>query len=108
MTPRISAEAGMVGLQRLRDAWQGPVTLLLDEPAAARIREGQSAVTKALAGEQAKWCERAIDAAGVRDRVKIVYSDYRDFQAAGQFDTGALPGLGRAQPRLGDQQFGVV
>ena len=57
-----------------------------------------------LAGEQAKWCERAIDAAGVRDRVKIVYSDYRDFQAPGAFDKASSVGMsehiGRKNLRL--------
>ena len=47
-----------------------------------------------LAGEQAKWCERAIDAAGVRDRVKIVYCDYRDFKAPGEFDKASSVGMG--------------
>jgi cyclopropane-fatty-acyl-phospholipid synthase len=47
-----------------------------------------------LAGEQAKWCEKAIDAAGVRDRVKIVYSDYRDFKAPGEFDKASSVGMG--------------
>lgn len=47
-----------------------------------------------LAGEQAKWCERAIDAAGVRDRVNIVYCDYRDFEAAGEYDAASSVGMG--------------
>jgi cyclopropane-fatty-acyl-phospholipid synthase len=47
-----------------------------------------------LAGEQAKWCEQAIDKAGVRDRVKIVYCDYRDFKAVGQFDAASSVGMG--------------
>lgn len=47
-----------------------------------------------LAGEQAKWCERAIDAAGVRDRVKIVYCDYRDFKAPAEFDKASSVGMG--------------
>jgi cyclopropane-fatty-acyl-phospholipid synthase len=47
-----------------------------------------------LAGEQAKWCEKAVDAAGVRDRVKIVYADYRDFSAPGQFDKASSVGMG--------------
>ncbi|HEY1192443.1 MAG TPA: cyclopropane-fatty-acyl-phospholipid synthase family protein [Gemmata sp.] len=46
-----------------------------------------------LAGEQARWCEQAIDRAGVRDRVKIVYSDYRDFQAPGAFDKASSVGM---------------
>ncbi len=47
-----------------------------------------------LAGKQAEWCEKAIDAAGVRDRVKIVYSDYRDFCAPGEFDKASSVGMG--------------
>jgi cyclopropane-fatty-acyl-phospholipid synthase len=47
-----------------------------------------------LAGEQAKWCERAIDAAGVRDRVKVVYCDYREFRAPGEFDKASSVGMG--------------
>jgi cyclopropane-fatty-acyl-phospholipid synthase len=42
----------------------------------------------------AKWCEKAIDAAGVRDRVKIVYCDYRDFKAPGEFDKASSVGMG--------------
>jgi cyclopropane-fatty-acyl-phospholipid synthase len=46
-----------------------------------------------LAGEQAKWCEKAVEAAGVRDRVTIVYSDYRDFKAVGEFDKASSVGM---------------
>lgn len=46
-----------------------------------------------LAGKQAEWCERAIDAAGVRDRVTIVYTDYRDFAAPNQFDAASCVGM---------------
>ena len=46
-----------------------------------------------LAGEQARWCEQAVEKAGVRDRVKIVYSDYRDFQAPGEFDAASSVGM---------------
>jgi cyclopropane-fatty-acyl-phospholipid synthase len=54
---------------------------------------GVHATGVTLAGEQAKWCERAIDAAGVRDRVKIVYTDYRDFKASGEFDKASSVGM---------------
>jgi cyclopropane-fatty-acyl-phospholipid synthase len=54
---------------------------------------GVQAVGVTLAGEQARWCERAIDAAGVRDRVKIVYTDYRDFKAPGEFDKASSVGM---------------
>lgn len=55
---------------------------------------GASVTGVTLAGEQAKWCERAVDQAGVRDRVKIVYSDYRDFHAVGEFDAASSVGMG--------------
>src|SRR5262245_8285952 len=55
---------------------------------------GVHATGVTLAGEQAKWCEKAVDEAGVRDRVKIVYSDYRDFSAPGQFDKASSVGIG--------------
>ena len=54
---------------------------------------GVHATGVTLAGEQAKWCEAAIDAAGVRDRVKVVYGDYRDFVAPGTFDKAASVGM---------------
>ena len=54
---------------------------------------GVHATGVTLAGEQAKWCEKAVDEAGVRDRVKIVYSDYRDFHAPGQFDKASSVGM---------------
>ncbi len=54
---------------------------------------GVHATGVTLAGEQAKWCERAIDQAGVRDRVKIVYCDYRDFKASGEFDKASSVGM---------------
>jgi cyclopropane-fatty-acyl-phospholipid synthase len=46
-----------------------------------------------LAGEQARWAQRAIDEAGVSDRVKIVLSDYRDFRAPGEFDKASSVGM---------------
>ncbi len=55
---------------------------------------GVHATGVTLAGEQAKWCENAIDEAGLRDRIKIVYSDYRDFKAAGEFDKASSVGMG--------------
>lgn len=60
----------------------------------AAKRYGVQATGVTLAGEQAKWAERAIDEAGVRDRVKIVLSDYRDFAAAGQYDKASSVGMG--------------
>ncbi|MBA4063676.1 MAG: class I SAM-dependent methyltransferase [Isosphaera sp.] len=55
---------------------------------------GVHATGVTLAGEQAKWCERAVDEAGVRDRVKIVYADYRDFRAPGEYDKASSVGMG--------------
>ncbi len=52
MTAQINADAGAIDLEALRQVWQGPVTLTLDEPARSRIREGQRAVTEALAGDR--------------------------------------------------------
>jgi cyclopropane-fatty-acyl-phospholipid synthase len=54
---------------------------------------GVHATGVTLAGEQARWAQKAIDAAGVGDRVKIVLSDYRDFKAQGQFDKASSVGM---------------
>ena len=55
---------------------------------------GVEATGVTLAGEQAKWAQRAIDEAGVADRVKIVLSDYRDFRALHAFDKASSVGMG--------------
>lgn len=55
---------------------------------------GVQATGVTLAGEQARWAERAIDEAGVRDRVKIVLSDYRDFKDPVGFDKASSVGMG--------------
>jgi cyclopropane-fatty-acyl-phospholipid synthase len=47
-----------------------------------------------LAGEQARWCERAVKEAGVSDRVRIVTTDYRDFKSSGEFDAASSVGMG--------------
>jgi cyclopropane-fatty-acyl-phospholipid synthase len=47
-----------------------------------------------LAGEQAKWAERAVVEAGLSDRVKIVLSDYRDFRDPQGFDKASSVGMG--------------
>lgn len=65
---------------------------------------GVQATGVTLAGEQAKWCERAINEAGVRDRVKIVYTDYRDFKAPGEFDAASSVGMGE---HIGHQNMPV-
>jgi cyclopropane-fatty-acyl-phospholipid synthase len=54
---------------------------------------GVHATGVTLAGEQARWAQQAIDAAGVSDRVKIVLCDYRDFRAPGQFDKASSVGM---------------
>jgi cyclopropane-fatty-acyl-phospholipid synthase len=66
---------------------------------------GVHATGVTLAGEQAKWCERAIDQAGVRDRVKVIYSDYRDFQAPDQFDKVSSVGMSE---HIGVKQLPVL
>ena len=54
---------------------------------------GVRATGVTLAGEQARWAQKAIDAAGVGDRVKIVLTDYRDFKAPEQFDKASSVGM---------------
>ena len=53
MTQRLMLEAAEIGLRDLRSAWEGPINVALDEQAKARIRRGQQAVAKALAGDHA-------------------------------------------------------
>ena len=48
----ISARADELDLAQLRKAWQGPVSVKLDEPTLARVRRSQQAVTAALASHQ--------------------------------------------------------
>ena len=52
MSTAISARAGELGLGQLRSAWQGPVSVALDEPTLERVRRGQQAVRAALAAHQ--------------------------------------------------------
>lgn len=54
---------------------------------------GVEAVGVTLSGEQAKWAERAIEQAGLSGRVKIVYSDYRDFRDPAGFDKASSVGM---------------
>ena len=54
---------------------------------------GVRATGVTLAGEQARWAQAAIDAAGVGDRAKIVLADYRDFRAPGRFDKASSVGM---------------
>ncbi len=55
---------------------------------------GVKAVGVTLAGEQAKWAERAIAEAGLTGSAKIVYSDYRDFRDPEGFDKASSVGMG--------------
>ncbi len=55
---------------------------------------GVEAVGVTLAGEQARWAERAVAEAGLSDRVKIVLSDYRDFRPPTPFDKASSVGMG--------------
>jgi len=50
---------------------------------------GVEAVGVTLAREQARWVERAVGEAGLTDRVKVVISDYRDFNDPAGFDKAA-------------------
>ena len=54
---------------------------------------GVEAVGVTLAGEQARWAQRAIAAAGLTERVKIVLTDYRDFRPTRPFDKAASVGM---------------
>ncbi len=54
---------------------------------------GVHATGVTLAGEQARWAQKAVDEAGVGDRVKIVLTDYRDFKHPGAFDKASSVGM---------------
>lgn len=54
---------------------------------------GVEAVGLTLSGEQAKWAERAVAAAGLEGRVHIAITDYRDFRDPGGFDKAASIGM---------------
>ena len=61
---------------------------------------GVEAIGVTLSGEQAKWCERAIDEAGLaRPRARSCISDYRDFNDPGEFDKASSVGMARAHRR---------
>src|SRR5262249_10509833 len=47
---------------------------------------GVTGVGVTLAGEQAMWAERANREAGLADRIKIVFCDYRQMTFDGEFD----------------------
>lgn len=74
---------------------------------------GVEAVGVTLAGEQAKWAERAVADAGLSDRVKIVLSDYRDFRPVVPFDKASSVGMGehignRNLPLFFGRAFGAL
>ncbi|MDH4021843.1 MAG: histidine ammonia-lyase [Gammaproteobacteria bacterium] len=52
MSTRISAHASELSLAQLRDIWQGPAHMSLDEATLARVRSSQQAVSAAVAAEQ--------------------------------------------------------
>lgn len=52
---------------------------------------GVHATGVTLAGEQAKWCERAIQESGLQDRIKILIRDYREID--GTYDKVASVGM---------------
>ena len=51
MSTSLSVRAEELSLKQLRQIWQGPVSIALDDAALARIREGQRCVREALAGD---------------------------------------------------------
>lgn len=57
---------------------------------------GVKAVGITLAPEQVTWAERAIAAAGLSDRVRVVLCDYRDFREPAGFDKAVSVGMGEA------------
>ena len=54
---------------------------------------GVEAVGVTLSHVQAEWARRAVAEAGVESRVRIVESDYRDFQAPAGFDKASCVGM---------------
>jgi cyclopropane-fatty-acyl-phospholipid synthase len=59
----------------------------------AARRYGVHATGVTLSREQAESAERAVNEAGLRTHVRIVLADYRDFQAAGEYDKAASIGM---------------
>jgi len=55
---------------------------------------GVEATGITLAAEQATWAERAIQAAGLAGRVRVVLNDYRDFRDPHGFDKAVSVGMG--------------
>jgi cyclopropane-fatty-acyl-phospholipid synthase len=54
---------------------------------------GVTGVGVTLAGEQARWAERANRDAGLADRIKIVFCDYRQMTFDGEFDAVSSVGM---------------
>lgn len=75
----------------------------------AAARYGVEAVGVTLSDEQAAWAERAVDAAGLRGRVRVVRSDYQDFRAPDAFDKAASVGMGEhVRPENLPRFFGTL
>lgn len=55
---------------------------------------GVEAVGVTLSGEQARWAERHVAAAGVADRARVVVCDYREFADPRPFDKASSVGMG--------------
>lgn len=54
---------------------------------------GVEATGVTLSGEQARWAQRAINEAGVQDRVKLALCDYHDYRPAVPFDKASSVGM---------------
>jgi cyclopropane-fatty-acyl-phospholipid synthase len=57
-----------------------------------------------ISKEQAKWAEREIDSQGLRDRVKLLFMDYRNVPESEQFDKAVSVGF---IEHVGDQMMPV-
>ncbi len=75
--------------QRLLDVGCGWGGLLVH---AAR-HYGVEGVGVTLSHVQAQWAERVVAEAGLKDRIRIVESDYRDFHEPGSFDRATCIGM---------------
>ena len=60
----------------------------------AARKYGVEAVGFTLSRVQTEWAERAIDEAGLKDRVRVEMCDYREFQPKLPFDKAASVGVG--------------
>jgi cyclopropane-fatty-acyl-phospholipid synthase len=55
---------------------------------------GVKATGVTLSGGQAEWAKRVVAESGLADRIRIVISDYRDFQDPEGFDAASSVGMG--------------